>query len=248
MSAGWSIRSIDTSAESKTGCTRSIEARILRPRATKLRFLAVLAVAMATAAPLDPCAEFDALYAQIRDQTITRDAARRRVTALIPEIRGEFYARGGTDSPPESWRFPLQGYGAEAIGGKNGSGYMLAGYDWFDGYKSRGHPGHDLFIHDRNRDELDDLTGRPVTVVSMTTGIVVATALEWKADSVLRGGRYIYIYSIYTARSRTVSSTTLTTAKFWRSPATWSRPARRLRPSGDRDGTPRRRDRRRTST
>jgi len=150
---------------------------------------------MATAAPLDPCAEFDALYAQIRDQTITRDAARRRVTALIPEIRGEFYARGGTDSPPESWRFPLQGYGAEAIGGKNGSGYMLAGYDWFDGYKSRGHPGHDLFIHDRNRDELDDLTGRPVTVVSMTAGIVVATALEWKADSVLRGGRYIYIYS-----------------------------------------------------
>ena len=72
---------------------------------------------------------------------------------------------------------------------------MPAGYDWFDGYKSRGHPGHDLFIHDSNRDELDDLTGRPVTVVSMTTGIVVATALEWKADSVLRGGRYIYIYS-----------------------------------------------------
>jgi len=209
-----------------------------------LRFLAAVALT-AFLTPPDPCLEFDALYAQIRDRTIARDAARRRVTALIPEIRGEFYARGGADSPPESWRFPLQGYGAEAIGGKNGSGYMPAGYDWFDGYKSRGHPGHDLFIHDSNRDELDDLTGRPVTVVSMTAGIVVATALEWKADSVLRGGRYIYIY---TARSRTVCSTTLTTAKFWRSPATWSRPARRLRPSGDRDGTPRRRDRRRTST
>lgn len=160
-----------------------------------MRFLAVLAVAIAAAAPPDPCVEFDALYVQIRDRTITRDAARDRVAALIPKIRDEFYARGGKDSPPESWRFPLRGYGAEAIGGKNGSGYAPAGYDWFDGYRSRGHPGHDLFIHDRNQDELDDLTGLPVTVVSVTAGIVVATAPDWKADSILRGGRYIYIYS-----------------------------------------------------
>jgi murein DD-endopeptidase MepM/ murein hydrolase activator NlpD len=159
-----------------------------------LRIVAALILSAALVPP-DPCAEFDALYAQIRDRTIARDAARSRVAALIPEIRARFYARGGTDSPPESWRFPLERYGAEAIGGRNGSGYMPSGYDWFDGSASRGHPGHDLFIHDRNQDELDDATGQPVNVVSMTAGIVVATAPEWTADSVLRGGRYIYIYS-----------------------------------------------------
>jgi peptidoglycan LD-endopeptidase LytH len=177
-----------------------------------LRIAAVL-ILSAALVPADPCTEFDALYAQVRDQTIARDAARRRAAALIPSIRDEFYARGGKDSPPESWRFPLEGYGAEAIGGKSGNGYAPAGYDWFDGYRSRGHPGHDLFIHDRNRDELDDLTGRPVTVVSMTAGIVVATAPEWKADSVLRGGRYIYIYSpqqnglFYYAHNREIAVT-----------------------------------------
>jgi murein DD-endopeptidase MepM/ murein hydrolase activator NlpD len=158
-----------------------------------VRFCTVVAAALF--ASIDPCVEFDALYAQIRDRTIAPDLARSRVAALIPHIRAEFYARGGNDSSPEAWRFPLQGYGTEAIGGRNGSGYAPAGYDWFDGYKSRGHPGHDLFIHDKNQDELDDATGRPVNVVSMTAGIVVATAPEWKPGSVLRGGRYIYIYS-----------------------------------------------------
>ena len=129
---------------------------------------------------------------------------------LLPAIRGEFYARGGVDTPDGRERFPVEGYGAESIGGTNGSGYDAKGYDWFDGYRSKGHPGHDIFIHDRNQDSLDDRTGRPVNVLSITSGIVVAYSPEWDARSNLRGGRYIYIYSpaqravFYYAHARSV--------------------------------------------
>jgi peptidoglycan LD-endopeptidase LytH len=138
--------------------------------------------------------QFDALYADIRDGKIAREAARARVRALLPTIKQDFYARGGNDAPREAWRFPVEGYAANSIGGKDGSGYLPNGYDWFEGYKSKGHPGHDIFIRDRNQDELDDATGKPVNVRSMSSGIVVAYAPEWNPDSILRGGRYLYIY------------------------------------------------------
>ena len=152
---------------------------------------ALLALVLAA----NPCAEFDALYARIRDQTIDRAPALERVRSLLPQIRDYFYAHGGRDSPPEAWRFPLAGYGADAIGGRNGSGYQPNDYDWFLGRNSHGHPGHDLFIHDRDEDSLDDRTGRPVDVLSITAGVVVAYSPDWKPESGLRGGRYVYVYS-----------------------------------------------------
>ncbi len=118
-----------------------------------------------------------------------------RVRELLPRIREDFYARGGKDTPSGGERFPVEGYGRESIGGSNGSGYLPKGYDWFAGYKSVGHPGHDIFIHDRDQDSVDDRTGKPVNIVSIVNGIVVAYSPEWAADSPLRGGRYVYVYS-----------------------------------------------------
>jgi murein DD-endopeptidase MepM/ murein hydrolase activator NlpD len=175
--------------------------------------LVVVAVAghdVQSGAAANPCLDFDRLYAAIRDGAIDREAARERVRTLLPRIRDDFYARGGRDAPAGAWRFPLEGYAANAIGGKNGSGYVADGYDYFDGYKSHGHPGHDLFIHDRNQDELDDATGKPVDVLSIGSGIVVARASEWDRGSILRGGRYIYVYDparggmFYYAHNRSV--------------------------------------------
>jgi murein DD-endopeptidase MepM/ murein hydrolase activator NlpD len=168
------------------------------------------AVNLLQSAPANPCADFDALYAQIRDQKIDRASALARVRELLPRIRNEFYARGGRDTPPDAERFPVQGYGFESIGGSNGSGYNPKGYDWFDGYKSLGHPGHDIFIRDRNQDSLDDRTGKPVNVLSIASGIVVAYSPDWDPGSHLRGGRYIYVYSpvdkgvFYYAHARSV--------------------------------------------
>jgi murein DD-endopeptidase MepM/ murein hydrolase activator NlpD len=153
-----------------------------------------LAPLHAQSAAANPCAEFDRLYAEIRDQRIDRAAAERQVRALLPRIREYFQSHRATPVPRERWRFPLDGYGAESIGGTNGSGYVADGYDYFEGYKRHGHPGHDLFIHDRNRDSLDDRTGQPVDVLSISTGVVVAYSPDWKSDSQLRGGRYLYVY------------------------------------------------------
>ena len=90
--------------------------------------------------------------------------------------------------------FPLKGYGPRAIGGKEGSGYQIQGYDFFDGNQHKGHPGHDIFIRDKNQDGLDDVTGRPVDVISVSSGMVVSVNLNWEPSSPIRGGNYIWIY------------------------------------------------------
>ena len=153
------------------------------------------AAALLFAQAPNPCVAFDELYAKIRDQRIDRGAALPQVRALLPQVRDYYYAHGGVDTPHDAERFPLASYGAESIGGTNGSGYQPNGYDWFLGRDSKGHPGHDLFIHDRDRDSRDDRTGEPVRVLSIAAGIVVAYAPEWDASSGLRGGRYVYVYS-----------------------------------------------------
>lgn len=153
----------------------------------------VAAVSLGPPSP-SPCVAFDALYAQIRDGGIDRAVALDRVRELLPQIR-DYYAAHAPADPPRPWRFPLDGYGRESIGGKNGSGYQPAGYDWFDGYRSKGHPGHDLFIHDRDQHELDDVTGKPVAILSIADGVVVAEATDWDPASRLRGGRYAYVFS-----------------------------------------------------
>ena len=158
------------------------------------RAFATSATALALLQAPNPCVTFDALYARIRDQQIDRAAALPHVRALLPQIREQFYAHGGVDTAVDGERFPLAGYGAESIGGKNGSGYQPDGYDWFDGRTSKGHPGHDLFIHDRDRDSRDDRTGEAVDVLSIAAGIVIAYSPDWDPTSGLRGGRYVYVY------------------------------------------------------
>jgi murein DD-endopeptidase MepM/ murein hydrolase activator NlpD len=105
-----------------------------------------------------------------------------------------YYGKGGVDYIPDEYCFPLRGYSQNAIGGKNGSGYITKDYDFFDGNKHGGHPAHDIFIYDKNQDCNDDRTGDPVDVLSMTSGIVVAMSNEWDPQSDLRGGKFVMIY------------------------------------------------------
>nr|WP_246545514.1 M23 family metallopeptidase [Pelotalea chapellei] len=73
-------------------------------------------------------------------------------------------------------------------------GYIAGGYDFFSGNRHGGHPSFDIFIHDRDQDSLDDRTGQPVQVLSLTAGIVVALEQEWEQGSSLRGGKYLWVY------------------------------------------------------
>ncbi len=156
------------------------------------------------------CTRFNRLNTEIRDGKIDKVSAQARFRELIPLIRENYYARGGSDWTEKDWAFPVDGYGLKAVGGRNGSGYKPKGDDYFDGNRHRGHAAHDIFICDKNRDCCDDRTGRPVIVRSMTGGIVVAEERAWDASSNLRGGNYIWIYDpsndglIYYAHNATI--------------------------------------------
>lgn len=98
----------------------------------------------------------------------------------------------------EEWIFPVKGYTANAIGGTNGSGYITAGFDFFD-LNSGGHPAHDIFISDGNQDCIDDVTGEPVDILSMSGGIVVETRKNWTPDMTdIKGGNIVYVYDNFT--------------------------------------------------
>ncbi|MBS1515977.1 MAG: M23 family metallopeptidase [Bacteroidetes bacterium] len=98
----------------------------------------------------------------------------------------------------KEWVFPVRGYTAAAIGGRNGSGYIPQGFDFFE-VNSGGHPAHDIFISDANQDCVDDYTGKYVDILSMSGGIVVETRTNWTPEmDDIRGGNIVYIYDNYT--------------------------------------------------
>ena len=143
------------------------------------------------------CDQFNLLNTQIRDGEITKALAKEKILNLIAKIREYFKSNNGKEYTSDDWVFPLKGYGPGSIGGKNGSGYVAKGYDFYDGNEHGGHPAHDIFIHDKNQDDLDDNTGEHVDVLSMSSGVVVALEKEWDTKSDLRGGKYIWIYDTY---------------------------------------------------
>lgn len=146
---------------------------------------------------LNACEEFDELNTKVRDGEISKNNAIEEIKILIPKIKKYFIDNGGKEYSSDYWVFPVKGYSHSAIGGSNGSGYNAKGYDYFDGNRHGGHPAHDIFINDRNQDDMDDATGEPVDVISMSSGVVVALEKEWDVKSNLRGGKYIWIYDTY---------------------------------------------------
>ena len=145
----------------------------------------------------NPCEDFNTLYLQIRDGTIEQDQAVAKINELIPEVRKYFSDNGGKEYSDAEWVFPLRGYSPSSIGGNNGSGYVTKGYNFFDGNRHGGHPAHDIFIYDSNQDCIDDNTGKPVDVLSMSSGVVVSLEKDWDVNSDLRGGKFIIIYDTF---------------------------------------------------
>lgn len=140
------------------------------------------------------CRRFNELNTRIRDNRIGGTEAREALKPLLAELRDEYLRAGGQTYPKSAWVFPLEGYDARAIGGGRRHGYSAGGYSFYSGNRHGGHPSYDIFIRDRNRDSRDDLSGRPVRVLSMTGGVVVALEDQWQPGSRLRGGRYLWVY------------------------------------------------------
>ncbi len=137
--------------------------------------------------------DYDELQTNIREGKITKDSAKRAFKKLMPEIKSYYYDNGGVDVPREDWVFPVQGYDYRAIGG-NGKGYLSKGFDFFDGNKSTAHPAHDIFIRDKDQDDIDDLTQANVNIRSVSCGVVISVVKDWESGSELRGGKSCVVY------------------------------------------------------
>lgn len=141
----------------------------------------------------DPAFEWNLLYLKIRDRLISKEETQNKLKELEVLLK-DFYLKSWDRKFDDSLCFPLKGYNFRSIGGKRGSGFQIHGYDFFDGNEHKGHPGHDIFIQDKNQDELDDVTGKPVEVISVSSGIAVSVNPNWEPSSSIRGGNYIWIY------------------------------------------------------
>jgi hypothetical protein len=140
--------------------------------------------------------EFQQINNLVRDNKIDKEVAQKKFLLLFPKLRNEYYKI----VPKEYLKkmmFPLQHFTISAIGGKNGNGYYDKGYNYFDGNKHLAHPAHDIFINDKNFDCKEDKTGKYVSVISSSSGVVIALENKWDSLSSLRGGNYIWIYEPY---------------------------------------------------
>ncbi|MBC8151913.1 MAG: M23 family metallopeptidase [Bacteroidetes bacterium] len=151
------------------------------------------------------CQQFQVLYTQIREQSVLPDSARAQFGAIMQGLQQRYLSRPTQFTRHDStqrdsltragyFHFPLRHYGTTAIGGTHGEGYRDTGFDLFD-YTVRGsHPAQDIFISDRNQNNLDDRTGAPVDVVSMSSGLVLAIETGWTPGQEFRGGNWIWVY------------------------------------------------------
>jgi murein DD-endopeptidase MepM/ murein hydrolase activator NlpD len=129
----------------------------------------------------------------VRDGTVSYQEGEKLIAEWADRLEREF--------SPEGFRkaifFPLRGYSVRDVGGKHGDGYKPAGYRFLDGNRHRGHPAQDIFVRDRDQDGIDDLTAKPVEVLTLADGIVLSTFSEWKETDQsreIRGGNYVWIY------------------------------------------------------
>lgn len=159
-------------------------------KAVILSFILLTLKGSGDAPLIENCWKFNQLNTSVRDGKANREQIVSQIRDCLNDIRSEM-PKSQTD---KEWAFPVEGYDAKAIGGKNGNGYQSKGYLYLDGNKHKAHPAHDIFIEDRNQDCRDDRTGKRVKIKSVTDGTVVAQVAVWNPGSALRGGKYVMVY------------------------------------------------------
>jgi peptidoglycan LD-endopeptidase LytH len=159
----------------------------------KIFLLLILFFCSALCGPLE---QWDSFEKQVRDQTISKDSAKALFPAVFDSLM--HYSARFSFSKQDTWNFPVEGY-TLADAGKNSfkpdiyyGGSPIKGYDFFDGNIHGGHPAYDIFIHDKNRDCMDDRTGKQVYVVAPCDMIILSTNTLWQKGSDIRGGNYIW--------------------------------------------------------
>jgi Peptidase family M23. len=140
------------------------------------------------------CQKFDSLNSLIRDCEIDTTIGKAEYKKIIAQIRLQCEKAKLTKHSKTEWVFPVKGYNSTNIGGTHGEGYIVGKYNYFAGNKHVGHPSQDIFIHDNDQNIIDDNTGKPVDVLSLTGGVVIASRSTWEPTETRRGGIYLWIY------------------------------------------------------
>jgi len=139
-------------------------------------------------------ATFRQIQMDIRVCAISPDSARIAFQQVMRDIKAVYHKDSCRTIDTAYFVYPIKCYlPSESIGGK-GLGFNSEGFDLFDMEAKGSHPAHDLFVHDKNQDNIDDRTWRPIDVLAFTSGVVLATETSWKYNSELRGGNWIWIY------------------------------------------------------
>ncbi|MEO6693912.1 MAG: M23 family metallopeptidase [Ignavibacteria bacterium] len=139
--------------------------------------------------------KWDALDDKIINSTIDEDEAIELMYSYEPLLKKYFYKNNGITVARQNWVFPLKNF-TSIYYREKGNDYREDKYDYFQGSNTKGHPAHDIMILDSNKDLFDDITLSPVDVVSMSSGVVVATDSTWEPGSLLRGGKYVKIFDV----------------------------------------------------
>jgi hypothetical protein len=142
---------------------------------------------------LDAYQRFNNFNNSVLNGNIKKPEAQKEFRQLLDHINHWLFIRSQVDLLGDAWVFPLKGYNYHAIGG-NGDGYSDKGYRYLDGNKHGAHPAHDIFINDKNQDCIDDRSHKPVDVLAVDHGVVIACSDTWQTNSDMRGGKYIWIY------------------------------------------------------
>jgi peptidoglycan LD-endopeptidase LytH len=145
-------------------------------------------------------ANFHFLYQSIRNGDIDKNTAKDSVKHLLPELMQYYVENQGKEDHDSAWIFPVAGYGINMIGGRKGSDYIPGKYNFYNTHGNCSHPAHDIFINDKNQDNLDDETNDYVKVLSMTGGVVVSTEHFWDTTMTAKGGNYVYIYEPFSKK------------------------------------------------
>ena len=142
---------------------------------------------------LNPCSRWQLTDTLIRDNKIDLENALDSLRIYVKKSEEYCKSINLQFTERENWVFPMRGF-THTEYRNNGQDYKDETFDYFQGGEYSGHPAHDIFILDADSNGAEDITGKPVDAVAMTSGLVFSVYSVWDPANMLRSGNYIKIF------------------------------------------------------
>lgn len=137
---------------------------------------------------------FDELYRAIRIKKIAPKEAKRQFVAIIDSCNRQYEGIRFIQAPIPV--FPLKGYSYKTSYDVTQNDFSDSAFNFF-APSAIAHPAIDLNIADKNRDGLEDKTKKPVEVLSISEGTVLAVHNTNASKAAKQRDNYIWVYDIY---------------------------------------------------